>query len=151
MAAGARVALLDVNVLVALFDPDHVHHDLAHDWFSDDGKHGWATCAMTENGFVRIASNPQFQLDSARPASVLAQLRTFCKRSGHTFWSEVISLRDERLFDLTAVAGHRQITDVYLLGLARRMNGRLATFDRSIPLAAVKGATRDHLVVIAPV
>jgi hypothetical protein len=64
--------------------------------------------------------------------------------------SEAVSLRDERLFDLGAAAAHRQITDVYLLGLARRMNGRLATFDRSIPLAAVKGATRDNLAVIAP-
>lgn len=149
MPSKAPIALLDVNVLVALFDPDHVHHDLAHDWFAEDGRRGWATCPLTENGFVRVVSNPQYQFDSLRPAVAVAQLRTFCKSPGHHFWTEAVSLRDERLFNLSAAGGHRQITDVYLLGLARRMGGRLATFDRSIPLLAVKGATGEHLAVVA--
>jgi predicted nucleic acid-binding protein len=55
----ARIALLDVNVLVAFFDPDHVHHDLAHDWFAGQRRSGWATCAITESGFVRVISNPR--------------------------------------------------------------------------------------------
>jgi uncharacterized protein len=54
----SRIALLDVNVLVALFDPDHVHHDLAHDWFADQRAAGWATCPLTENGLIRVLSSP---------------------------------------------------------------------------------------------
>ena len=146
----ARVALLDVNVLVALFDPDHVHHDLAHDWFGAHRAGGWATCAITENGFLRVVSNPHYQPDAPRPAVAAGQLRRFCESGHHRFWSETVSLRDETLFSLPAAAGHRQLTDVYLLGLARKMNGTLATFDRGIPIAAVKGGRAEHLTVITP-
>ena len=60
-----------------------------------------------------------------------------------------MSLRDTQLFNLSHLSGHRQLTDVYLLGLAKKMRGRLATFDRTIPLKAVIGASRDTLGVIA--
>jgi len=146
----ARVSLLDVNVLVALFDPDHVHHDLAHDWFADHRALGWATCALTESGFVRVVSNPKYQPDAPRPAAATAQLRQFCASGHHHFWSDAISIRDESLFSLGAAGGHRQLTDVYLLGLAKKMGGALVTFDRTIPLTAVKGARTDHLAVITP-
>ena len=146
----ARVSLLDVNVLVALFDPDHVHHELAHDWFADHRADGWATCAVTENGFVRIVSNPRYQSNAPRPAAVLDQLRRFCASGRHHFWADSVSLRDADLFNLAVARGHGQVTDVYLLGLARRMGGRLATFDRTIPPAAVKGARADTLAVIGP-
>ena len=146
----ARVSLLDVNVLVALFDPDHVHHDLAHDWFADHRAEGWATCAVTENGFVRVVSNPRYQPDAPRPAALLEQLRRFCASGRHHFWADAVSLRDAGLFNLTVARGHRQVTDIYLLGLAKRMGGRLATFDRSIPLGAVKGARAETMLVIAP-
>ena len=145
----ARVSLLDVNVLVALFDPDHVHHDLAHDWFADHVQDGWATCPVTENGFVRVVSHPRFLATPLRSAVALDQLRKFCASGHHHFWADSVSLRDAALFDLSAAGGHRQITDVYLLGLATSMKGRLATFDRTIPLAAVKGAKTDHFAVIA--
>ncbi|HEX5071001.1 MAG TPA: TA system VapC family ribonuclease toxin [Vicinamibacterales bacterium] len=144
------VALLDVNVLVALFDPDHLHHDLAHDWFAVEGRDGWATCSITENGFLRVLSHPNYRPEPIRLADALAGLRKFCSGPRHRFWPADISLADESLFASAAFAGHRQITDVYLLGLAKKMGGRLATFDRSIPLAAVKGARRSHLAVISP-
>jgi toxin-antitoxin system PIN domain toxin len=146
----ARVALLDVNVLVALFDPDHVHHDLAHDWFADHRAGGWATCATTENGFVRVVSNPRYQAEAPRPAVALDQLRRFCASGHHHFWAEDLSLRDAARFDLKNARGHGQLTDVYLLGLAKCRGGRLATFDRTIPLSAVTGARADVLAVIAP-
>jgi len=146
----ARVALLDVNVLVALFDPDHIHHDLAHDWFADHRAAGWATCPLTENAFVRIVSNPRYRPDAARPGLVIAQLRRFCESGQHHFWAATVSLRDDDLFVVDAARGHRQLTDLYLLGLARKMGGALATFDRTIPLAAVKGIRSDQLAVIAP-
>jgi toxin-antitoxin system PIN domain toxin len=143
------VHLLDVNLLVALFDPAHVHHEPAHDWFADHRKHGFATCALTENGFVRVLSNPGYGGVPARPVDLLVLLRKFCAGGDHQFWADTVSLRDERLFDLAFIRGHRQLTDVYLLGLAKTMHGCLATFDRTIPLKAVAGATPGHLAVIA--
>jgi hypothetical protein len=145
----SRVALLDVNVLVALFDPDHVHHELAHDWFADDGRHAWATCPMTENLFVRVLSNPAYGGAIARAPDLIGRLRRFCASGGHVFWEESLSLCDGAVFDTAMAAGHRRLTDVYLLGLARSRGGRLATFDRSIPARAVRGASAADLAVIS--
>lgn len=149
MAPRGPVALLDVNVLVALFDADHVHHELAHDWFADHRAHGWATCPVTENGFVRVVSNPAYGLDGFRPDAAVKCLRAFCASGHYVFWPDSVSLADARLFD-TAAAGWRQITDVYLLGLAVSTGGRLATFDRAIPLRAFKTAAAASLQVIGP-
>jgi hypothetical protein len=138
--------LLDVNVLVALFDPHHIHHDAAHDWFADNRGAGWATCPMTENGFIRVVSHSTYGLGE-RVESAAARLRAFCASGGHQFWRDAISLRDE-IFDLSRAGGAKQLTDVYLLGLAANRKGRLATFDRSIPLGAVAGATEETVVRI---
>ena len=143
------VTLLDVNVLVALFVARHVHHELAHDWFEDQRTMGWATCPITENGFVRIMSQPVGTSVVYRPAEALDMLRTFCHSGHHHFWPDSVSLRDERVFDPSRIRGHKQITDVYLLGLAKASGGALATFDRNISLGAVKGATKSHLQVIS--
>jgi toxin-antitoxin system PIN domain toxin len=147
----SRIALLDVNVLIALFDPDHVHHDLAHDWFETNRADGWATCPVTENAFLRILSNPAYGAAVTRVASLAEALRTFCASGHHDFWRDDVSLRDATLFDVTLTGGHRHLTDVYLLGLAKKMGGRLATFDRTIPAKAVIGAGRETLEVITPV
>jgi toxin-antitoxin system PIN domain toxin len=138
-----------VNVLIALFDATHVHHEAAHDWFADHRKNGWATCPLTENGFVRILTHPRAVVEDD-PQTVRASLRKFCDSTGHVFWQDSVSLRDERLFDPSVLVSHRQLTDVYLLGLAKKMNGTLATFDGRIPLKAVKGAATENLSVIAP-
>lgn len=144
------IALLDVNVLVALFDPNHIHHDLAHDWFAEHGSAGWATCPITEAGFVRVVSNPKYSPEATRPAAALDLLDRFCRSGGHQFWPDAVSWLEKSRFALDQARGHRQLTDVYLLGLATKMNGTLTTFDRTIPLGAVKGATRAHLSVIEP-
>ena len=146
----SRVALLDVNLLVALFDPDHVHHEAAHDWFADEETSGWATCPVTENGFVRVIANPAYGLEGMRADAVAGRLRRFAAGKHHHFWQDAVSLCDEAVFNLPAASGHRQLTDVYLLGLAVKMKGCLVTFDRGIPLKAVKGARQDHLQVIGP-
>jgi toxin-antitoxin system PIN domain toxin len=144
-----RPALLDVNLLVALFDPDHVHHELAHDWFADYRDAGWATCALTENGFVRVLANPRYGGTLNRPAELVKRLAQFCASGHHVFWADTVSLRDRSLFNPPLIRGHRQVTDLYLLGLARKMGGRLATFDRSITVGAVVGATRDTLAIVS--
>lgn len=143
------VSLLDVNVLVALFDPAHPSHEDAHGWFRVHRKRGWATCPLTIHGCVRVLSNPAYPTVETTPAEVISRLRVLCSSSGHEFWEEGISLLDETLFRPQAIAGHQKITDVYLLGLALRNKGKLATFDRSIPLKAVVGAEPKHLQFIA--
>lgn len=129
--------LLDVNLLLALTDPMHVHHELAHRWFSSRGQHAWATCPITENGFVRIASHPKYPNSPGAPAVALRILKQLCAHSSHQFWGQGISLRDT--LSPGAVITHTHITDVYLLSLAVANQGMLATLDQHIPASAVIG------------
>jgi uncharacterized protein len=147
--AGNKVALLDVNVLLALFDPDHTNHEIAHDWFADNREFGWATCPLTENGFLRTAGRVARASEFVPIPALVDRLRTFRSSGHHQFWPDDISLLDERLFNASLARGHQQLTDVYLLGLAVKRRGRLATFDQKIPLGAVKGATRAVLEIIS--
>ncbi|MGD0667411.1 MAG: TA system VapC family ribonuclease toxin [Bryobacteraceae bacterium] len=142
--------MLDINVLIALFDPAHPSHEDAHAWFGKNRKHGWATCPLTINGCIRVLSNPAYPTVDATPGDVIVRLRTLCLSLSHHFWPDSVSLLDERLFDSRQIAGHQKITDVYLLGLAVRHSGKLVTCDRSIPLKAVLGADASHLEVLAP-
>jgi len=143
-------ALLDVNVLVALFQPDHPQHEVAHDWFADNQMHGWATCPLTQNGFVRVLASPRHGAVN-RPVDLLNHLTQLCRSKHHVFWPESVSLTDTKIFNAALIRGHRQVTDIYLLGLAKKMNGYLVTFDSGIPLGAVIGATRSTLAVVSAV
>jgi toxin-antitoxin system PIN domain toxin len=140
-------ALFDTNVLIAVLDNDHVHHRNAHEWWAANGSAGWATCPLTENGVARITSQPRYK-NPITPVFAIELLIEQVGRTDHVFWPDDVTLRDLSLFDLDRIRGPNQITDVYLLGLAVRNGGRLVTFDRSIPLAAVRGAEPRHLVVI---
>ena len=140
-------ALLDVNVLIALFDPDHVSHQPAMAWFARHAKEGWASCPLTQNGCVRIMSSPSYP--NAQPVqAIVRRLGEACAEHIHQFWGDELSLLDSTQFDATRIHGPRQITDVYLLGLALRNNGRFVTFDGRIPLQAVQAATERNLVVL---
>jgi toxin-antitoxin system PIN domain toxin len=143
------VALLDVNVLVALFDPEHGNHEDAHIWFGRNRRQGWATCPITINGCVRVLSNPSYRTVKATAAEVVRRLHSLCSNADHHFWSDSVTLTDESLFHSTLIGGHQKITDAYLLALAVRNHGKLATFDRAIPLKAVQGAEARHVVLIA--
>ena len=143
------VRLLDVNMLVALFDPDHVHHDLAHDWFEDHREQGWATCPVTENGFVRVVSHPKYPGGAEQVESLVNRLRTFCASRHHHFWQDGVSLTDPAIFNAAFVRGHNQLTDLYLLGLAKKMGGVLVSFDRAIPWKGIVGGDASLLEVIA--
>lgn len=146
----SAVALLDVNVLIALFDPDHIHHDLAHDWFADQRRSGWATCPITENGLVRVLSHPRYGAEVSGAPDVIARLRAFTASEHHEFWPDEVSLCDGTLVEAESVRGHARVTDLYLVALAVRRRGHLATFDRSIPTAGVRGASSQTLQVITP-
>jgi toxin-antitoxin system PIN domain toxin len=145
----SRVALLDVSVLVPLFKVGHTHHQAAHDWLADNIELGWASCPITENGLLRVLANPSRADPFVPLADLVQRLKTFCNAGHHQFWPDSISLADATLFNASALRGHQQLTDVYLLGLAVKRAGRFVTFDQSIPLAAVKGATRASLEVLA--
>jgi toxin-antitoxin system PIN domain toxin len=142
------VSLLDVNVLIALFDPSHIHHEGAHRWFALNHKYGWATCPLTLNGCVRILSNPAYPTVAATPAEVIARLRAFCSNAHHEFWADSVSLLDEALFRSQLIRGHGTVTDIYLLGLAVRHHGRLATFDGAISWRPVAEASPRHIALI---
>lgn len=140
--------LLDVNILLALSDPMHVHHDLAHRWFVRKGMPAWATCPITENGFVRVASHPGYPNRPGDVSTVLAILRRLCAADGHQFWSDDVSLRDVLRPGAVIMPAH--VTDVYLLGLAAQKRGWLATLDGRIPTDAVEGGRRALELIEAP-
>lgn len=140
-------ALLDVNVLLALFDSDHVDHDRARQWLSAGIEHGWASCPITQNGFVRIVSQPRYP-NPVAPAEAIRRLGNATATEHHQFWSCAASLLDPVAIDRTMLLGHRQVTDAYLLAVAVANDGCFATFDDSVPLGAVNGATARHLVVL---
>jgi toxin-antitoxin system PIN domain toxin len=138
-------SLLDVNMLIALHDQSHVHHGLARDWFVRHAPLGWASCPLTQNGALRVMSQPGYP--TTQP---LADLRRMFMRSFadplHLFWPDSLSIADPERFDFDRLHGHRQITDTYLLGLAVENGGRLVTLDARIVRAAARGARPEHLV-----
>jgi uncharacterized protein len=140
--------LLDVNVLVALFDEAHIHHAKARDLIDEPGLQ-IATCALTENGAVRVLNLPGYT--SFGPAGfepVRAQLQRLSSLRDHQFWPCDVSLRDGSKIDWSRIMGHNQITDVYLLALAVEHGGALATLDHRVALSAVRGAQAKHLRLI---
>jgi uncharacterized protein len=140
-------ALFDVNALLALFDEAHPFHGPVRAWWHDNQEGGWATCPLTQNGFVRIMSQPRY-LQRRSPVEAATALRTGVEQPDHRFWPDDISITDDQLFDHAFILGPNQITDVYLLGLAVKYGGRLVTFDRGLSLKAVRGAESRHLVVL---
>jgi len=137
------LALLDVNALVALAWDSHVHHVAMRAWFAARSADGWATCPVTESGFVRVSSNPKalpsfVAVEAAR--GVLSALRNV---GVHSFLADDVSLTDP---DVPPLVGHRQVTDAHLLTLARRHGTSLVTFDAGI--AALAGG-RDVEVLAA--
>ncbi len=133
------IELPDVNVLIPLVDPMHPHHDKAHSWYSGIASAGWASCPLTENGFVRVLSSPSYPGVQLRPGDALALLEVTIANPAvtHHFWADGVSIIDRRLFTPSAIAGPKQITDVYLLGLCQQNGGTLVTLDSGITHAAI--------------
>ena len=140
-------ALLDVNVLIAMLDSDHLHHARAMTWLKQNIKSGWASCPLTQNGCIRIMSQPGYP--NPLPAAAVAErLAAATATRHHAFWPDAVSMLDAGRIAWIAVLGSRQVTDVYLLALAVQQGGRLVTLDRAVPLKAVPGAKAANLVVI---
>jgi uncharacterized protein len=140
--------LLDINVLVALFDEGHVHHRLAQALI-DRPKLKIATCAFTENGVIRVMNLPSYSVHGPVGFdAVRHQLSRLCQDIDHEFWDCDVSLRSQELIEWSRVMGHDQITDVYLLALAVKHKGSLATLDHRVAIETVTGAQAKHLLVL---
>jgi uncharacterized protein len=140
-------ALLDINVLIALLDSDHASHDSATSWFSKHAREGWASCPITQNGCIRIMSNPGYP-NPLPVQAVIEHLAEACHQDIHEFWQDAVSLLDSDVVDSTRIHGPRQLTGIYLLALAVQHEGRLVTFDSRFPLAAVRKATKQNLLIL---
>ena len=138
----SAVALLDVNLLIALIDPRHVHHEAAHHWFAARDSGPWASCALTQNAVLRIVGHPRYPNAPGSPAAVSAILRQLIRHPQHLYWSEAPSLLGMPHVDSAALIDAGQITDRYLLALAVHHGGRLATLDQRLSTRAVSGG--DH-------
>ena len=135
------ICLLDTNVLVALAWPNHVHHETAHQWFARHAKNGWATCPLTQCGFVRISSNPRISSGSVTPGNALTILRGMTSHKQHRFWPADIDYSQDGKHLAGMLTGHQQVTDSYLMHLAIKHKGRLATFDKGIVALVPAGKT----------
>ncbi len=142
-----RRALLDVNVLLALLDSDHVDHHRTVDWLDEEITAGWASCPITENGFVRILSQPRYP-SPVSPREAIELLSEARDGGHHAFWPCDVSVLDPQIVDRSRLHGPRQVTDAYLLALAAAHDGRFVTFDRSLSVASVHGAQEEHLTVL---
>ena len=109
--ASAARALLDVNVLIALHDQLHIHHELDARWFEANARPSWASCPLTQNGCARIMSQPGYP-NPAPLADALAMLARSCTHANHQFWPDDISLLDAGRMRHARMHGHRQLTDL---------------------------------------
>jgi toxin-antitoxin system PIN domain toxin len=129
-----KTCLLDVNVLLALSWPHHLHHNITHQWWIKASVKRWASCLQTQLGFIRISCHPQFCPTPATPAHAMGVLRELTGRSDHELWMEMPDgTRNPDLAQrVTACLSHGQVSDAYLAALAAVRGGHLATLDRSL-------------------
>jgi len=138
-------SLLDVSSLVALLDEEHVHHASIREWLGrpENVQHGFATCAITQLGFIRVVSSKAY----SRPIVTheAAMHLEHITRKGHRYLG--IPAPCEGAVRWKS-AGSGQTTDAVLLATAVAHGCRLVTFDTGISLSSVSGARREHLVVL---
>ena len=137
-------ALLDVNILIALLDENHVHHAAASDWLAECIGLGWASCPLTQNGCIRILSRPRYP-NALGVGEAMERLQAAVSTQHHRFIADDISLLDDTVVNRRRLSGPRQVTDIYLLVLAVAHGARMVTLDKSVPLSAVRGASKASL------
>ena len=144
------VGLLDVNVLIALAWPSHVHHREAHAWFAANRSAGWATCPLTQCAFVRLSSNPKIIPEAVTPVEALALLHEMVSLEHHVFWPDSIPFHREPV-PTELLVSHRQVTDAYLLGLSISHKGKLVTLDRGVAALLSPGSAHRDALEVLPV
>jgi uncharacterized protein len=139
------VHLLDVNVLIALVWANHIHHDAVHRWFGRNTADGWATCPITQCGFIRVSCNARALAGAVSPSEATQLLTELTSHFRHVFWPDDISWTQGHVAGRT-LTGHQQVTDAYLLALASRRGQRIATMDRAIVTLAPDSSERVELI-----
>ena len=134
--------LLDINILIALADPDHEHHTKAESFFLANHKLGWATCPLTENGFVRIIGNASYLKGPGSTDEACAILKQLCEYEGHSFWHDELSLRFIANLPIS-----KHLTDHYLLSLAVHRGGKLVTLDSHINASLLPRGDTAYVVL----
>jgi uncharacterized protein len=137
--------LLDVNILIAILDPEHVHNIRAQQWFESEGHRHWLTCPTTQNGVIRIMSGPAYSSVDATPARVMESLESLVSVGGHQFVPDAISMLDNAIIVRPHMLATKQVTDSYLLAIAVTNNAMLATLDQRLATDAVRGGG-DHIL-----
>ncbi|MFP5229737.1 MAG: TA system VapC family ribonuclease toxin [Acidobacteriota bacterium] len=139
--------LLDLNALISLADPDAIHHSAMHRWFDGGGGKDWGVCPLTEAGFIRVTTNPQYRGPQRTVAQAAAILAEFSRSAGYHYWPIPGTWSELTAPFASRILGHQQVTDAYLLGIAIRQKGILVTFDRAITYMAGTEFHR-HLMVL---
>lgn len=137
--------LLDVNVLIAVLDPEHIHHRASRNFFTEAQSEGWATCPLTENGFIRICGQYAYSEGKFTPETACEMLTILCRLPVHQFWGDSISLRDKKRF--SCLPASKKLTDLYLFGLAISRGGKLAAFDRRINPRELPGGEDAYFLI----
>ena len=144
-------ALLDVNVLIALLDTNHLHYNIAQQWVFTHSA-GFSSCPLTQNGALRIMANPSYAAGARNETYDYPNLFNLLKDSleaiDHVFLPDDVSLLDGHRFKHDRIHSHNQLTDIYLLALAVKHGCTLVTFDKHIALTTVAGAGKQHLTIL---
>lgn len=131
-----RTHLLDLNVLIALMESEHRHYRKAQEWFNASGKTGWGICPLTEAGFVRVTTNPQYRPAPRSMGQSRAALEMLREYPGYSYWEMCESWEMLTAPFAARLSGHQQVTDAYLLGMAIKQNGVFVTFDGAVEFLA---------------
>jgi uncharacterized protein len=131
--------LPDVNTLLALLDPMHVHHDAAHRWYESQSPLRLILCSHLENGVIRVASQPKYPNCLGTSNRVRAVLQNFVQKVNAASCKKDISLLDDKILLQADMLTPARISDLYLLALAAANDAYFATFDTRIPAATVAG------------
>lgn len=143
-----KTALLDINILTALLWPAHEHYEAAQRWFGARAGAPWATCPLTQLGFVRIVSNPAFSRECLQPVAALALLADNLVTPAHEFWPDSLDVPTAIKAMESGLQGHRQLTDAYLLALASEREGVFATFDSGLRTLAADRRLDSALEIV---
>jgi toxin-antitoxin system PIN domain toxin len=138
--------LLDVNVLLALAWPNHVHHGAARKWFASAHASGWQTCGVTESGFIRVSSNVRITPEARTPSEAALLLNRICSLDGHEFISDAVSLAKAHAMIGEMAPSSSDVTDAHLILLAREASATFVTFDRKAATMATRNEVESVLL-----
>lgn len=134
--------LPDVNVLVALIWESHLHHAAAREWFFGLDGEPWATCSVTQTGFVRVSSNPKVLVEAISVREAVATLASLVAHRGHRLLTDGAGFVDNPLVPHESLVGHQQVTDAHLISIARQHDARVATIDRAMATLGGDGVVK---------